>query len=417
MSTLSLTQPVAPRPPRTIGVMARVLDQLPDGLGLYCGNLLRHMMMLDGRSRYVIWLRSPEHRDLFRDFPNAETHVLPARGKLWWDQVTVAAAARRFGVDLIFNPKFSIPFATRRPCAFVLQDSDWYVNPRSYPWYDRLYIHLLLPLFCRKASRLLVISQFTLDSLVRHGVLHAGKAVVIHAAVGSNFAPARDEEAVRAFRLRHRLPESFILTATRAYHTGLAHTPPYPGGNNERLIRSYRRYRERGGRLALVVAGARIEEYLRSRGFSEADLRDIRFIGFVPNAQMHLAYQAATFFVLTKLCDSFGLPILEAMASGCPAIVPKTCAGPEVARSAARLIDPYDEEDICGALLEMEGSGQRRCELRRLGLARAQGFTWAECARRTLAVLDELCPVAASCPPPEATSRGRRPRDRVRPQP
>lgn len=377
--------------------MGRVLDQLPDGLGLYCSNLLRNMVMLDRRSRYVIWLRSAEHRDLFRDFPNAETHLLKAPGKLLWDQVAVPAAARRFGVDLIFNPKFSIPFATGRPCAFVLQDSDWYVNPQSYPWYDNLYIRLLLPLYCRKASRLLVISQFTRDSLARHGVLHSRKAAVIHAAVGSNFVPTRDEAALRAFRLEHRLPPSFILTATRVHHTGLAHTPAYPGGNNERLIRAYRRYRERGGQLPLVVAGLRIEEYLRARGFGEADLEGVRFIGFVPNAKMHLAYQAATFFVLTKLCDSFGLPILEAMASGCPAIVPKTCAGPEVASSAARLIDPYDEEDICAALIEMERSAERRSELQRLGLARAQGFTWTESARRALAVLDELCPVAASC--------------------
>jgi glycosyltransferase involved in cell wall biosynthesis len=376
--------------------MGRVLDQLPDGLGLYCSHLLRNMIMLDRRSRYVIWLRRAEHRELFRDFPNAETHVLAARGKLLWDQAAVPAAARRFGVDLIFNPKFSIPFATRRPCAFVLQDSDWYVNPQSYPWYDNLYIRLLLPLYCRKASRLLVISQFTRDSLARYGVLRSEKAVVIHAAAGANFVPLRDEAAVRAFRLEHHLPESFILTATRAYHTGLAHTPAYPGGNNERLIEAYRRYRRRGGQMPLVVAGARIEEYLRARGFTDVDLKDIRFIGFVANSQMHLAYQAATFFVLTKLCDSFGLPILEAMASGCPAIVPKTCAGPEVASSAARLIDPYDEEDICGAMLEMEHSSKRRHELRRLGLSRAQDFTWAESARRALAALDELCPLAAS---------------------
>lgn len=374
--------------------MGRVLDQR-DGLGLYCINLLRSMIALDERSRYVIWLRTAERRELFADLPNAETHLLGGHGNLWWDQVSVWAAARRFDVDLIFNPKFSVPLAAQRPCVFVLQDSDWYLNPRSYPWWDNLYIRLLLPIYCRKASRLLVISQFTLDSLARHGVVRPERAVVIHAAAGSNFSPAREEAAVRSFRLRYDLPESFILTATRAYHTGLSGSPPYPGGNCERLVRAYRRYRERGGGLPLVVAGHRIEEYLLARGFAAADLEDIRFIGFVANDQMHLAYQAATFFVLTKLCDSFGLPILEAMATGCPAIVPKTCAGPEVAGSAARLIDPCDEEDISRALLEVDGSADRRAELRRLGLARAQGFTWRETARRTLAVLDELHPVVA----------------------
>ena len=307
--------------------MGRVLDQR-DGLGLYCINLLRNMVALDRQTRYVVWLRTAEHKDLFSDFPNAETHVLAVRSSLWWDQVAVPVAARRFGVDLIFNPKFSIPLVTRRPCAFVLQDSDWYLNPQNYQWWDNLYIRLLLPLYCRKAGRLLVISQFTLDSLARHGVLRPEKAVVTHAAVGPNFSQPSDEATVREFRARHGLPESFILTATRAYHTGLAGAPPYPGGNNERLIGAYRRYRQRGGRLPLAVAGHRIEEYLRAGGFTDEDLRDIRFLGYVPNDRMHVAYQAATFFVLAKLCDSFGLPILEAMATGCPAIVSKTCAGP-----------------------------------------------------------------------------------------
>jgi glycosyltransferase involved in cell wall biosynthesis len=76
--------------------------------------------------------------------------------------------------------------------------------------------------------------------------------------------------------------------------------------------------------------------------------------------------------------------------------VSKTCAGPEVAGSAARLIDPYDEEDISEALLEVGASAECRAQLRRLGLARAQTFTWRDTARRTLAVLEELYPAPAA---------------------
>ena len=369
--------------------MGRVLDQR-DGLGLYCINLLCHMIALDPGSRYLIFLRTPRHAALFRDYANAETYVLPARSKLWWDQISVAWAARRLDVDLIFNPKFSVPFLSRRPCAFVLQDADWYVNPRNYPWWDIIYIRLLLPLYCRKATRLLVISGSTLADLARHGVIPANKAKVTHAAVGANFTPSRDEAALHRFRSEHELPESFIFTATRAYHTGHPRSPPYPGGNNERLLRAYQRYRERGGRLSFVIAGHRVEEYLRAKSFTDADFTGIRFIGFIPNEQIHLAYQLATFFVLAKLCESFGLPILEALATGCPAIVPKTCAAPEVAGGAARLIDPYDEEDIARALLEIGDSAHARRQMRERGLCRAREFSWAATARRTLEVLNEM---------------------------
>ena len=375
--------------PRTIGIMGRVLDQR-DGLGLYCINLLRNMVALDRDSRYVVFLATPKNADLFHDFTNVETHVLPSRSKLWWDQVIVPRAARRFNVDLIFNPKFSIPFFTRRPCAFVLQDSDWYVNPQHYPWWDNIYIRIMLPLYCRKAKRLLVISQSTLADLARYGVIEKTKAKVTYAAVSANFSPIRDETALREFRSTYRLPASFILTAARAYHTGLTNSPPYPGGNIERLVRAYQLYRRRGGTLPLVVAGHRIYEYLGIRGFSDSDFAEIHFIGFVPNEMMHLAYQSAECLVLTKICESFGLPILEALASGCPAIVPKTCASPEVAGGAARLIDPYNEDDIAQALLEISGSSERRKEMRELGLVRARAFSWPETARGTLAVLNEM---------------------------
>jgi glycosyltransferase involved in cell wall biosynthesis len=374
---------------RTIAVMGRVLDQ-PDGLGLYCRDLLRNMVASDPISRYLIFLATPKHLALFQGFDNAETHVLPSHSKLWWDQITVARAARRFNADLIFNPKFSVPFFTRRPCAFVLQDSDWYVNPRNYPWWDNIYIRMMLPMYCRKAQRLLAISQFTLTDLARRGVIDAQKASVTYAAVAPNFCPERDEAALTGFRSSYKLPQSFILTVARAYHTGHTNSPPYPGGNIERLLRAYRRYLDQGGSLPLAVAGDRIEEYLRARGVADADFVGIHFLGLVPNGQMHLAYQSAECVVLTKLCESFGLPILEALASGCPTIVPRTCAGPEVAGGAARLINPYDAEDIAQALLEVTGSCQRRVEMRERGLVRARDFSWPETARRTLAALNEI---------------------------
>jgi glycosyltransferase involved in cell wall biosynthesis len=169
----------------------------------------------------------------------------------------------------------------------------------------------------------------------------------------------------------------------------------YPGGNNERLIRAYQLYRRKGGSLPLVVVGFRIEEYLRANGLCDADLVDVTFTGFVPNSQIHLAYQAAECFVLATLCESFGITILEALATGCPAIVPSTCASPEVAGGAARLINPHDEEDIARALKEVIDSEELRREMREEGVKRAQALTWRETAQRTLAVFDQVAPVIA----------------------
>jgi glycosyltransferase involved in cell wall biosynthesis len=376
--------------------MARLLDQ-SDGLGVYARYVLRQLLTLDPHTRYVIFLGSPRSRDLFREFDNAQVHVMPARSRMLWDQVLVPRAARRLNVDLLFNPKFSLPLLTRIPGVFVLQSCDWYVNPGNYPWWDNFYIRLMMPLYCRKARGLLAISQATLDGLSRLTNIRFPRTGITHAGVGPNFTAHCDAVALRRFREEYELPERFILTVARVLHTGHSNLPDYPGGNNERLIRAYGKYRERAAQpLPLVVAGRGVEPYLRARGFSSAALEGVRFIGFVPHDQIHAAYQLADCFVLATLYESFGLPTLEALATGCPAIVPSTGAGPEVAGSAARFIDPYDEADITQALLDVTASRVLREHLRGAGIKRAQSFSWQQTARRVLELFEEVLPSAAT---------------------
>jgi glycosyltransferase involved in cell wall biosynthesis len=351
---------------------------------------------MDPETLYVIWLDTPKCEAMFRDYPNAEVVVLPSRSKLYWDQIVVLKAARKYNVDLIFNPKFSLPLLTRRPTVFVQQGSDWYVNPQNYPWWDNLYIRVMLPLYSWKATRTLSISQATLDDLEKYTCINVKNSVVSYAGVGDNFTAQRDERALAEFRAEYRLPERFILTVARVLHGGHKHLPPYPGGNNERLIRAYRRYRNQGGDLPLVVVGARVEEYLRARGFTDAELEGVQFLGFVPNQRLHCAYQLAECFVLATLCESFGIPIVEAMACGCPAIVPNTCAAPEIAGGAAHLIDPHNEEDIARAFAVVTRSPELRNQMRERGLQRAQQMSWKETARRTLMVFNEIAPLGSS---------------------
>src|SRR5579883_2512850 len=255
---------------RTIGVMGRILDQ-HDGLGLFARHLLQHLVSLDVGSRYVIFLASPAARALFAGKRNVELQVLVSDSRLLWDQVLVPRAARRAGVDLLFNPKFSLPLFGHIPGVFVLQSNDWYENPGNYPWWDNIYIRAMLPLYCRKARAVLAISQAALDSLARHG-LRPPCATVTHAGVGPRFTPEADPLELRRLRADYQLPERFILTVARVLHTVAGRFPQYPGGNNERLLRAYRQYRRRAAQpLPLVVAGRRIKNYLLANGLTEAD--------------------------------------------------------------------------------------------------------------------------------------------------
>ena len=375
--------------------MGRILDQ-DDGLGVYADNLLRQLFVLDPDTCYHIVLRTALNQNRYDGFRNVKTAVLPHRIKLAWDQITIPRYARRIGADIVFNPKFTLPLFSRRPGVFVLHGSDWYVNPGNYTWWDNLNIRIALPLYARKARHMLAISQTIVDDLARHAGIDPSRVTVSHAAPSPHFLDIPSPDRFGAFASRLGLPSEYMFSVTRAYHTGHGGQPEYPGGNVEGLISGYRSYRSRGGELPLVVAGDRIEEYLSARGYGAAELDRVHFTGYVAHDEIPLLYRGARFFVLTTLYESFSLPLVEALASGCPAIVPSSGACPEVAGEAARFIDPRDHESIGDAMLELDQSSVIRAALREAGLERAQRYSWSSVARKTLSVFDGICPGSAT---------------------
>ena len=377
-------------PGRTIGVMGRVLDQ-EGGLGVYARCLVPELLRQDPHTRYVIFLSTEKSRDLLRRFPNAEPHVLPGRNKLYWDQVTSSSPRASWAWISSSTPSSPFPCC---PDGLACSSSKGRIGtsiPRTTNGGQPVHAGDAAPVQPEGTAH------------ARHLPGHAGRSREIrpyrrepfrrHLRGGRpNITAERDPQALAEFRAKHQLPERFILTVTRAYHSAQRRLIPYPGGNDETLLRAYRRYRAHGGELPLVVVGFRIMEYLCERGFSERDLADVHFLGLVPNAEMHLAYQSAECFVLASLCESFGIKILEALATGCPAIVPTTCASPEIAGSAARLVNPHDEKDIAQALAEVTGSEELRPVHAGERAGRARALTWQDTARRTLAVFDEIIP-------------------------
>ena len=227
---------------------------------------------------------------------------------------------------------------------------------------------------------------------MRYICLDASRVSVSYAASAPHFAPLSDADALKKFAARYKLPERFILTVGRVYHTGHDALDEYPGGNNETLVRGYRNYRANGGSLPLVVAGRDIDRYLKLHGFGQSDLEDIHFTGFIPHDEIVKAYNLAEFFVVATLYESFCLPLIEAMASGCPALVSNTGGCPELGADAARYFDPYQANAIGRGMLELECSAPLRAEMRRKGLQRARMFSWEQTAKTTLAAFEQIMP-------------------------
>jgi glycosyltransferase involved in cell wall biosynthesis len=165
----------------------------------------------------------------------------------------------------------------------------------------------------------------------------------------------------------------------------------FPYKNCDGLLRAWALARhELSGRQLAIVGAGRDERYLASLHALTAELGiadDVVFVGGVKLEETVNFYRAADAFVYPSLNETFGLPILEAMACGCPVVTSDTSAMPETAGGAAILADPKEPASIARAILEATGSDRGR--LRDLGLKRAAQFTWGATGASTLDVYRE----------------------------
>jgi glycosyltransferase involved in cell wall biosynthesis len=184
-------------------------------------------------------------------------------------------------------------------------------------------------------------------------------------------------------RERYQLHDEFVLYAGNVK----------PHKNLERLIDAFHLVRKRGlEHLKLVMIGDEISRYssLRRAVHRHQLHKYVRFLGYLPEATLAVMYRLAGVFVFPSLYEGFGLPPLEAMASGTPVVTSNVSSLPEVAGDAAVLIDPYDPASIAGGIEQVLTNETLRHDLRQKGLARARQFSWEQSVRRVREIYEEV---------------------------
>jgi glycosyltransferase involved in cell wall biosynthesis len=159
--------------------------------------------------------------------------------------------------------------------------------------------------------------------------------------------------------------------------------------NISRLVDAFERV-DRDWQLVLAGSAGYGAAEIAARIESARSRDRIRVLGYVPPAELALWYARAMIFAFPSLDEGFGMPVLEAMASGTPVLASNRSAVPEVAGDAAWLVNPEDAEELGSALLALTRDPDRRAELSRRGLERAAQFTWGEAVEKTWQVYREL---------------------------
>jgi glycosyltransferase involved in cell wall biosynthesis len=389
----------SPRPLR-IGLMLRAVDDV-DGQGIYIRKLCEALFELDSHNQYVAYYWRTAQVGRYAERRNVREVVVPGRNKLAWDQVLVPLAARHDRLDVLFHHKFSIPLLA--PCPTVVQQrgTEYWSHPEFYSGWsgrvDRTYNRFMIPLYCRRAVRVLTNSDTLGDELVRYVGVPRAKLRTVYASADQSFRPIADSAALAAVRARYRLPqEPFLLMVVKG-HQIMGQAPGRaltPRKNVALAVQAYGRMRARAlaaglTPLPLVILGIGIPDRLTPEVIAEhTDPAAVHTPGFVEFEHMPALYSMARALVFPSRYESFGIPIVEAMACGCPVITATTSACPEVAGDAAILVDPDDVDGLAGAMYRVSLDDALAQDLRQRGLRRSAGFSWSASAKTLLAELE-----------------------------
>jgi glycosyltransferase involved in cell wall biosynthesis len=255
-----------------------------------------------------------------------------------------------------------------------------FTAPEAIGPLPRAYRRLNYPRTARAAKAIIINSHSLRSEIEQYLNVDARKLKLIYEAVDHDLFKPGDADAARKIVASHGVTKPFVLFVSSLW--------PYK--NCDGLLRAWvLARRELGDRQLAIVGPERDEKYVaRLRSLAaELDISgDVVFVGGVPLEETVCFYQAADVFVYPSFNETFGLPILEAMACGCPVVTSDTSAMPEIAGGAAVLSNPKDPASIARAIADAAARDRLRDE----GLRRAAQFTWGVTAASTLDVYREV---------------------------
>jgi glycosyltransferase involved in cell wall biosynthesis len=267
------------------------------------------------------------------------------------------------------------------PTILTVHDLIFSHFPQYHKPLNRWYLNLTMPLYCRRATHIIAISEQTRRDLVSAYGIPAEKITVIYEAADSRFR-AQSPQAIAAARARYQLPERYLLFVGTIE----------PRKNLIRLLAAFEQLHAENLIDGLVIVGKPgwlYDDFFAALECSPSKVAVV-FPGYVPDEDLPAVYAGAQALVMPSLYEGFGLPVLEAMACGAPVACSDGSSLPEVAGDAALFFDPTSVDAISDGLDRILRDPGLQADLRDRGLRRANQFSWGRTAKETLDVYERF---------------------------
>lgn len=362
----------------------RIFRPNKHGMDFVALETIRELQKMDHENEYFIFVSPGEDRCL-KSSDNVHIIELKCPTYPLWEQVALPRAVKRVKPDLLHCTSNTAPLHCPVPLVLTLHDII-YLEKRqssSLSWYQEMgwhYRRLVVPRILPKCEKIITVSQFERKRILEALHLPDEQLVAVYNGFNSHF------------HLQPKAPE-----ITRKYIDAddylffLGNTDPKK--NTPRVLKAYSDYLKKSTKkLPLLIADLKedaIDRILEDEKITEIK-SSLRFPGYIANTDLAALYGGAFAFLYPSLRESFGIPMLEAMACGTPIIAGNTSAMPEIAGEGALLADPFNVEDITDKILQLEEDEAFYQQQVEYGLNRSRMFSWRNTAESLLKIYKEF---------------------------
>ena len=368
-----------------IGIEAqRIFRKNKHGMDYVVLQEIKELQKMNTRHEYFVFV-APDEDHCLQDSPNI--HVIEIGDDLYpkWEQWALPKAVKDYKIDLLHCTSNTAPLFCKVPLILTLHDII-FLEPRDrmnksfYQNMGWLYRKMIVPRILKKCRRIITVSNFEKQNIVNKLNIPSEKIQMIYNGYTDWFRPEQDIELV--YRKYIDAPKYFFF---------LGNTDPKK--NTERTLVAYSKYLEKSDIKRKLLMADLDEEYLNDiilRNEIENIKEKIVIPGYISNRDLPFIYNNAFAFLYPSLRESFGIPLLEAMACGTPVITSNTSSMPEIGGPDAILINPENPDEITDMMLKLERDPAFYAKQRNVGLQRATLFSWRQTAEQLLKLYEEV---------------------------
>lgn len=368
-----------------IGIEAqRIFRKNKHGMDYVVLQEIKELQQIDTENEYYVFVKPGEDRCV-ESTKNVHIIELKCPSYPLWEQWALPRAAKKYGVEILHCTSNTAPIWCNIPLVLTLHDII-FLEPRDkqnhslYQNMGWLYRRLDVPRILNKCRRIITVSNFEMENIISKLGIPRERMAMIYNGYNNWFKPIEDTSHVT---------QKYI--ADEGYFFFLGNTDPKK--NTERTLVAYSKYLQQSDVKRKLLMADLDSEYLEGiiqRNHIE-NIRDhILMPGYIVNSDLPYIYNGAFAFLYTSLRESFGIPLLEAMACGTPVITSNTSSMPEIAGHNAILVNPESSDEIAGMMLQLESDEDLYRKQKALGLERAKLFSWRRTAEQLLRLYQEV---------------------------